>query len=496
MSSLFCYSVLEKIKHNFSVYSDCVSFVIADKSYTYEDLHRYVKSIARLLPNNSKNGEPVGLVYNDDIQTYASILALWFKGFSYVPLHSLQPIARNKEIISQTRMKLVLDSSNESKYDNLIEVIKTKNIINNVNEDVEINFIEDDALAYILFTSGSTGKPKGVQLSRLNLASFAESFQKIIKITSNDRCLQNFDLTFDVSVQCYLIPLLNGGCVYTVPLNEVKYVYVADLIEREKLTFAALPPSLVRFLKPYLEEINWGSLNQCILTAEASKIENVEALSRIAPRANIFNFYGPTEATIYCTYYKLNDNIKNHSGLISIGKPFDGVDAIIIDENGKQVEVGEKGELCVAGKQLTPGYWDNPEKNAEVFAFMNYNGTEKRFYHTGDLCYFDTDGDIQCLGRIDFQAKIQGFRVELGEIEYFISKYSKCETVVVAIKNNTGDDQLVAFIQSDIIPQNNIINYLKQHLPSYMIPGRYVFVTDFPLNQNGKVDRKVLINNL
>ena len=164
---------------------------------------------------------------------------------------------------------------------------------------------DDGALAYILFTSGSTGKPKGVPITRGNLAAFASIFPgHDIMLDENDRCLQCFDLTFDISVQCYLLPLLHGACTYTIPHDQIKFTYVYGLLDDHELTFAVMAPSMIHHLRPYFDEIYLEKLRYCLMVAEATPTELLEEWFEHIPNARVFNFYGPTEATIYCVSYE------------------------------------------------------------------------------------------------------------------------------------------------------------------------------------------------
>ena len=327
------------------------AFCISEKYYTYGRFFQVVSDIRRSIRASAFNNKNVGLVVNDDIETYASIIALWLDGLCYVPLHPGWPKERCVEIIDQVEIDLIVDSSNSTRYEKF-NVLKTINLP--INE-IDLNPLADvstEDLAYILFTSGSTGKPKGVQLTRRNLGAFMDSFWKSgIKVTEEDKCLQAFDLTFDVSVQSYLVALIKGACVYTIPYGQVKYVYAAGLINNHHITFGAMAPSMLRYMKPYFEELDAKSLKNCILTAEACPLKLMEDWFKCAYNADIYDFYGPTEATIYCTYYKLSRHGANKSlnGIISIGKPLANVIGIVIDEQGNELPNGEKGELCVAG---------------------------------------------------------------------------------------------------------------------------------------------------
>lgn len=492
--------ILTPLYNNIERFADRNAFCIADEFYTYRQFGEMVSKIRAALTDNPNScSSKVGLVVNDDIETYASIFALWLEGKCYVPLHPSWPLERCMDIVRQVEIDVILDSSDEkSRFQEqaLSDIISTKRLEDTAYCPRHGIKISEDELAYILFTSGSTGKPKGVTITRGNVANFMDSFWKTgIKITEEDRCLQCFDLTFDVSVQGFLVALTKGACCYTVPHDQVKYVYVSGLIEDHKLTFGAMAPSMLKYLKPYFEELDATSLKTCILTAEACSLKLMEEWYTCATNTEIYDFYGPTEATIYCTYYKLQKGGENktHNGIISIGQMFANVIGIVIDEEGNEVQAGEKGELCVAGGQVTAGYWKNDVMNNKSFFEREYKGKPMRFYHTGDLVYRDTDGDIMYVGRIDHQAKIQGFRVELSEIEYHANQYLRNKAVTcLAFDNEQGFTEIAMFVEGEEFDIEPTLQYMRTKMPAYMIPTRIEFVPEFPLNANGKIDRNKL----
>jgi len=473
------------------------AFCIDEVHYTYSQLGKCVSKVRTALRQSIYQNPKVGLVINDDLETYASIIALWLEGDSYVPLHPNWPLERCLDICEQVELDLVLDSSANSRYGGGgIFVLNTKEI-DNAPDCLELKYdVSEDELAYILFTSGSTGKPKGVMLTRRNIAAFMDSFWKTgIEINEKDRCLQAFDLTFDVSVQSYLVALTRGACCYTIPQGQVKYIYASTLIEDHKITFGAMAPSMLRYLQPYFEEFDATSLKACILTAEACPLNLMEEWYKCATNTELYDFYGPTECTIYCTYYKLSKggNNKTLNGIISIGKPLANCVGLILDESGDELPTGEKGELCIAGDQVTKGYWNNPEKNESSFFLKEVDGKQMRFYHTGDLCYKDADGDIMYSGRLDHQAKIQGFRVEMGEIEYHAREFLGGKNVVcLAFDNKDALTEIAMFIESKEFNPNEMLAYMRTKMPSYMIPTHIYYVPVFALNSNDKIDKNVL----
>ncbi len=491
MKYTFYDQVLKPVLDNIVKFHLRAAFCISEQFYTYETFGKTVSSVLEALTKTDYHNQKVGLVINDDLETYASIFALWIQGKCYVPLHPNWPLDRCLDICEQVQLDLILDSSVKSRYGG-IKVIQTSALEDSQLPLKPIDSIDEEELAYILFTSGSTGKPKGVQLMRKNVAAFMNSFwQTGIVINEEDKCLQAFDLSFDVSVQSYLVALTKGACVYTIPNGQVKYVYASGLIEDHGITFGAMAPSMLRYLQPYFGEMDATSLKACILTAEACPLNLMEDWYNCATNTDIYDFYGPTECTIYCTYYKLNKGGDNKSlnGIISIGKPLANCVGLILDEQGNELPAGEKGELCIAGDQVTKGYWNNEEKNASSFFYKELNDETLRFYHTGDLCYKDKDGDIMYSGRLDHQAKIQGFRVELGEIEYHAREYLKRNVVCIAFDNEQCLTEIAMFVESTEFNTEELLSYMRTKMPSYMIPTRCYFVPVFPLNSNDKTDK-------
>jgi D-alanine--poly(phosphoribitol) ligase subunit 1 len=490
--------VLSPVLDSINKYSTHNAFLIRDNYYLYKDLAQSISKIRTSIQNLNFSGNIIGLVTHDDLETYASIFAIWLEGYSYAPLHPRHPHERNMKIVDQAEIDLIVDSSDTPLFKS-VKTVQSKGI-----EFKELNLIPnevpDDNLAYILFTSGSTGQPKGVPISRGNLGTFMKAFWEVgFEINEEDRCLQCFDLTFDVSVQSFMVPLARGACTYTIPHDQIKYSYAYGLLEQHKLTFGAMAPSMVNFLQPYFEEIDLPDLRYNILTAEASALGLVKEWSKCIPNAEIYDFYGPTEATVYCTYYKYNPRgpNKQYNGMLSIGKPLNGVIAIVTDDDNRVIENNNKGELCIAGGQITSGYWQNQEKNLISFVEIVLNGIKHRFYKTGDLCYIDSEGDIMYSGRLDYQVKIQGFRIEMGEIEHYARELANgLTTVAVAFKNDTGNDEIALFVKGELTDTDWLADQLKLKLPYYMMPSKIIVKDDFPLNSNGKIDRNILIKSL
>ena len=471
------------------------AFLINGIFYPYSDFAETISKIRTSIQLNSSETEKnIGLVVNDDLETYAAIIALWFEGKAYVPISPENPRHRNENIIHQAFLRTIIDSSEKPLFPEY-HLIETKKLPATLTNLTPKNVSEQDAV-YILFTSGTTGQPKGVPITLSNLTGFIAAFEEMgFGIDENDRCLQMFDLTFDLSVMSYLVPLLRGACIYTIPKDKIKYSYIGELMDEQKLTVALMVPSILHYLRPYFSEINFPDMKYSLFCGEALHLDITEEWSRCLPNAKIVNFYGPTEDTIFCTQYTFDRTGRNksHNGVLSIGKAMKGTVTIIIDENNQVLPFGNSGQLCLGGTQLTTGYWNNGEKNKEVFFSTSYNGKKERFYKTGDLCRCDEDGDILYLGRIDFQIKVQGFRVELYEIEFHVKNFlERTNVVAVAFADAIGNTEIGLVIESKEFDTTSLHDYMKTVMPTYMIPKRITFIEGFALNTNGKIDRKAL----
>ena len=471
------------------------AFLIGGKIWLYSELYDIVEQISSLIKDIDE--KEMFLYSTDDIRTYASILALWLSGKAYVPLNPNQPSERHKETIMSVGTHFVLSSDPNYKCDlKDVTVIYTSSMSSDGylrQHTLEIADVDDNELAYILFTSGSTGKPKGVPITRGDLAAFIDSMNSIgLEISSKDKCLQPFDLTFDFSVSSYVIPLMKGACIYTIPNKAVKFTYIAALLEEHHLTVLQMVPSMIRNLLPYMDEVDVSSVRYNILCGEALTGKVIVPWHEANPKMVSYNMYGPTEDTVFCTYYLIHkDNIGNllsANDIVSIGKTFKNSGILLVDDNDNEIIVpNQEGELCLCGDQLTPGYWKNDKENAEKFFVMG----DVRYYRTGDMCYYAEDGNLMYVSRKDFQVKINGYRVELGEIENVYAEASKGKyCVVIPYQNAQGNTELAIVIEGKEYDYKEHQAFMSSKLTKYMMPSKWLFVKSMPLNQNGKVDRK------
>jgi amino acid adenylation domain-containing protein len=360
---------------------------------------------------------------------------------------------------------------------------------------------DPDAVAYLLFTSGSTGTPKGVPVSQKNVTAYVRPTVERYQVTEHDRFSQMFDLTFDLSAHDLFVCWERGACLYSVPERSV--MAPAKFIRDHRLTMWFSVPSVVGFMSKMgmLKPACFPSLRISLFCGEPLPSASVQAWRRAASHSIVENLYGPTETTIAITRYRWDDATSLsacRNGIVPIGWAFEGQDACVIDGERHPVSAEERGELCVAGSQVTEGYWRDSEKTAD--RFIRLAATEgRRWYRTGDLVTQGEDGCLYYLGRTDHQVKIRGYRVELQEIDCALRKAAGTDQAVAVawpVRDGVAEG-IVAFVcgGADLETQW-ILNYCRDRLPDYMVPRKICLLETMPLNVNGKTDRSQLVRML
>lgn len=456
---------------------------VQGKYYTYADVQKRVAGIGAQI---AKHGERIGVIIDDSVETYAAIIAILLAGKTYIPLHPGHPADRIALILEQGDISVACMAGQDIAAEGL-QRIHTAGC--QWQGDMPATGISSlaDKNAYILFTSGSTGTPKGTPISYSHLDAFVQAFHALgYNISEEDRYLQMFELTFDLSVMSYLIPLCTGACVYTVPEKGMKYTNIYGILEAYQITFALMVPSILAYLRPYFEEIDLPALRYSLFCGEALHEDIVHEWMRCAPNAAMENVYGPTEATIFCTRYSIprKGNIVSANGIVCIGLPMAGVNTLVTDEDGIATT---RGELCLSGQQVTNGYLDAEKTKA---AFFTHD--DERYYRTGDIVQLLDDGNHLYCGRADHQVKIQGFRVELGEIEHHARSAYQCNAVAVVHTTERGLSQIHIVLEHTPLDSEDVIGMLRTKLPHYMVPAFVQYMPSFPLNVNGKTDRKAI----
>ena len=346
-----------------------------------------------------------------------------------------------------------------------------------------------DNQVYIIYTSGSTGRPKGVEVTHRSLVNCLWSANKRVGLSAGDLSLTVFTPTFDVSVFDLLSPLILGATVVVASREEVyDSALLAKRVMELPLTWMSASPTTWRMLL----DAGWqGKAGLKILcTGEAFPADLANRLTQIG--GEVYNLYGPTEATIWCASARLA-----HGQPVTIGRPMANTSLYILDSHRRPVPVGVVGELYIGGDGLARGYHNRPELTAEKFIpnpFRDEPGG--RLYATGDLARFRLNGEIDVLGRTDFQVKIHGYRIELGEIEAVLGEHPEVRQAVAVVREDQpGDKRLVVYIvtaSGAALNENELRSYLREKLPAYMVPSTFVQMDAFPLNVSGKVDRRAL----
>ena len=468
----------QKIAQQIESHGDRIWCCIEGDSFTYNDLSQYIQRFQYPI---STSNTPIGVVLRHNFDTYAALITCWLSGKAYVPLNPDYPIQRLNDIIEASELTWVIDSHNIGiPQIDRIELVKSM-----APESFRWKFFTPQTTdnAYILFTSGTTGKPKGVPISFGNLQAFFDGFFDLgYDLNETDKFLQMFELTFDLSVMSFGIPSLLGASFHVPSQKLVKPLALYDTLESQEISFALMVPSAVEMLTPYADELELPHLKVSQFCGEALKISQVLVWANACPRTQIDNVYGPTEATIYCTRYTVPANIDtclHNNGIVCIGNAMKTV-SLWIDENH---------ELCLGGSQTTQGYLHaNQEQRSK---FFDKDGIW--FYKSGDIASYE-EGNFFCHGRSDDQIKIQGYRVELAEIEFAGSKaLPNIQNRCLAIETPTGWELNLVF---DIKTLSLSPAEVNANLPDYMHVKAVHAIHPFPLNANGKVDKNQLLTRI
>jgi amino acid adenylation domain-containing protein len=505
-------------------FPDRPALQVEGRTWTFTELRDLAASFAATLQKNAPGGgPPLKAVFAYRTATaYAGVLGSLMHGHGYVPLNRTFPPDRTRVMLQRSGCReVIVDSESEKQLDQVIEGIDTKLLLvfperEDVGEltrrfpqhqilgsrDLENSGAWEpaeaspDSIAYLLFTSGSTGIPKGVMVAQRNVLAFIDVMIERYRITEEDRFSQMFDMTFDLSAFDMFVAWERGACL-CVP-SQSNLFMPAKFINDSGLTLWFSVPSTAVIMKGLgmLKPGHYPRLRLSLFCGEALPMEAVKAWAEAAPNSILENLYGPTELTIACTLYQW-DNERSpaecQNGLVPIGYPYPGMTAFVGDEKQNEVAPGEEGELLLTGPQLSLGYWQDEQKTKA--AFIVPPGKKEVYYRTGDRVRRPVgDAPLVYLGRMDHQIKVHGHRVELGEVEAVLRDEAKVD-VAIAIGwpvTPSGAEGLVAFIQLPRGGADGILGRVKERLPSYMVPSRIQTVSNFPLNANGKVDRKAL----
>ena len=484
---------------------DAVAVEQDGQKLTYRQLSDRANQLAHYLQSLGVKPETlVGICIERSLDMIIGLLGVIKAGGAYVPIDPSYPQERIAEILADTQLGILLtqDKFPNQRLDYTGKTICldtdwsiiSQHSTANPHSDVKLHH-----LSYIIYTSGSTGKPKGVMIEHRSLMNFVITAIDKYGINTSDRILQFASVCFDTSIE-EIFPCLSVGA--TLVLRTEEMLHSSDefwrYCQKWQLTVLDLPTAywhqLVAELNPEDAPIPEG-LRTVIIGGEEVQLEKVQhwhnCVADLSPAPQLFNSYGPTEATVVTTLELLTPVAP-----VSIGRPISNAQVYILDQYLQPVPIGVPGEMHIGGAGLARGYWQRPElTNAKFIPNPFEELGNSKLYKTGDLARFRANGSLEYLGRVDNQVKIRGFRIELGEIETVLRQHPQVlQSVAIAHEDVPGQKRLVAYI----VPQHQqptideLRHFLKEKLPNYMIPAAFMLLKTLPITANGKVDYRAL----
>uniref|UniRef100_A0A486XU95 Malonyl CoA-acyl carrier protein transacylase n=1 Tax=Rheinheimera sp. BAL341 TaxID=1708203 RepID=A0A486XU95_9GAMM len=467
---------------------------------SYNELNNKANQLAAQLGEmNIGVGDKVAVFMPSCTDVVATMLGIMKSGAAYIPLDLSFPIDRVNQITTDSGSKLLIYKGTRPKgYEgpslDVTTLVHTCQRFD--NPDLEI---ATDSPCYLLFTSGTTGKPKGVVVPHSGLSNYINWAVKCYDMSVGDKMPLFTSLAFDLTVTTLFAPLVCGAGIRVFAESDISKT-LANVVADRQMSVVKMTPAHLSLIKEL--DLSQCALNRFILGGEQLPSSlAARIVAKLPSGAKIFNEYGPTEATVGCMIYLFNA-ATDVSAAVPIGKPIDNTRIYILDERLHPVLEGIKGEIYIGGAGLATGYLNDSLATATAFVDDPFYPGQK-MYKTGDLAQRGHDGNIIFIARKDNQTKLNGYRIEMGEIESHISQLSKVSNVIVLVRNINGEQQLAAHVvPTDVVDLSDsaqrqaliaeIKTYLKQRAPKYMLPNHYVFMPAFPLTDNGKIDRDSL----
>ncbi|HEU4560668.1 MAG TPA: amino acid adenylation domain-containing protein [Longimicrobium sp.] len=440
----------------------------------------------------------VGICVERSVEMVVGLLGILKAGGAYVPLDSSYPVDRLRNMVEDSAPAVLLTHPPQAATAAALSAGSAIPVLDLTSDEAWADQSAENPdraglgprnLAHVLFTSGSTGRPKGVMLEHGSLVNRLAWMQDRYGMTPDEAMLQKTPFSFDVSFWEFFWPLMMGArLVMARPGGHRDPAYLVETIQREGITVAHFVPSM---LPLFLEHPDAGlctSLLRVPVSGEAVSAAAVRQFHERLPRVELTNQYGPTESG-EVTEWECAPGLSR----ISIGRAIHNSTVYVLDRVGQPVPVGVAGELFIGGIAVARGYLGRPRLTAERFVPDPFGEPGARMYRTGDLCRWLPDGTVEYLGRTDFQVKVRGFRVELGEIEARLASHPGVrEAVVLALDDAAGGKRLVAYLVGEEVESEALRVHLSEQLPDYMVPAAFVRLETLPLNPNGKLDRKAL----
>jgi amino acid adenylation domain-containing protein len=491
-------TMAQLFEHQAARTPDAVAVVSAGRRLTYRELDQRSNQLTRHLQQLGVGPEILtGIAVERSVEMMVGLLAILKAGGAYVPIDPGFPPQRIALMIEDSQAPVILASKQTKprlpQTARRIVLIDddSREIAKNPTDPVSSTAIGHN-LAYVIYTSGSTGRPKGVMIEHRNVLNFFTGMDAVIGPTPGV-WLAVTSISFDISV-LELFWTLARGFQVVIHANEGTQT-IPDEIRTYDVTHMQCTPSLARMIAVVPEGLaSLGRLEKLLLGGEALPLALAQQLRQVF-RGEMYNMYGPTETTIWSTASQIGED----PGSISIGKPIVNTLVYVLDPMLGPVVVGEAGDLFIGGDGVARGYWQRPELTAERFLDDPYL-PGNRMYRTGDIARFLPDGNMEFLGRADFQVKLRGYRIEIGEIEAALeSQAGVAQAVVAAFEFKPGakieDKRLVAYVVPKVGADLKIATLraaLVAALPEYMVPSNFVVLDSLPLTANGKIDRNAL----
>ena len=482
-----------------------------DQQLTYAELENQSNELAHVLQAQGIGpNKLVGIVKQRSLSLLVSVLGVMKAGAAYVPIDPSYPQERVNYMLDHAGLALllvdqktidskVLPSSVNAPVLNVCVLDDSLKAAQNYSNKPPVHDALESDLAYVIYTSGSTGKPKGVQITRGNLTNFILGMQDLLALSADDRLLAVTSLSFDIATLELYLPLVSGAQVIIADEQlSMDGQRLKSVIEADRVSMMQATPVTWKLLLSAGWQHNSLSNKTNSFTAlcggEAFPLELAHSL--VEQAISVWNLYGPTETTVWSAAYELNKS-ERINNTVPIGKPIANTQLYVLDGALNPVPVGVTGELYIAGAGVAMGYLNNPELTEERFIEHQTFG---RLYQTGDLARYRDNGVLECLGRIDNQVKVRGYRIELDEVEYCLLQHGQVVDAAVNPVTITGERILVAYVvldqQYSDEEQTIIIRAIKDmaanQLPAYMLPSSMISLAALPLTPNGKVDRKAL----
>ncbi|MFE4977914.1 amino acid adenylation domain-containing protein, partial [Kitasatospora sp. NPDC056651] len=476
---------------------DAVAVSAAGGDLTYGELEARSNQLAHLLVTHGAAPERlVGVCVQRGTDLLVTLLAVWKAGAAYVPLDAHHPRSRTEWVLENTGAELVVvDRRSAEAVDR--PGVRTL-VLDDLREEIASHpqhapatEVTPDNAAYVMYTSGSTGRPKGVVISHTGIAHITRRTAEEHRIAAGDRVLQKTTLTFDASALELFAPLIGGATVVMAPAGvERDPAAMVRVVAENNVTVLQVVPSVLRLL---VEEPGWQDCTSLRLLLSAGEPLHAELVQRARRQSEleVWNGYGPTECSINATEHLFDGS--QTSGQIPIGRPIKGTQVLVLDPTFVPVPVGVVGELFLGGAGVARGYLGLPSLTAERFVPDPYGKPGTRLYRTGDLVRWRSDGTLEYVDRTDHQVKINGVRIEPGEIENALAAHPAVQAAVITSFRGTAGYLLAAYVRGeDDLSHDELRAFLRERLPATHVPSVFVRVAEFPLTANGKVDRAAL----